>query len=112
VLVALGIYGTLAYLVVARTAELGVRRAIGASRRDLLVLVFREGLKPVLRGIAAGIGISVIAARAIGPRLDLPPLTVAVLAGLSLFLILLTVLSSLLPALRASRVDPLIALRS
>ena len=111
VLVALGIYGTLAYLVVSRTAELGVRRAIGASRRDLLVLVFREGLRPAVRGIAAGAGISLLVARAIGPRLDLPPLTIVILAALAASLLLLALLASLLPALRASRVDPLIALR-
>lgn len=108
----LGIYGMLAYLVTRRTAEIGVRMALGARRPDVVRLVVRESLLPAAAGIALGLAAAypltkVIASMLFGvSRAD--PWTAA---GASAALLLTAAGAALLPALRASRIDPMRALR-
>lgn len=113
VLAAVGLYGMLAYDVSQRTRDLGVRGAVGATRAQLVLLVLRQGFARGLWGLLAGLFLSLLATRLLGAllfgigTLDAPAYT-AVL-GLLLLIILL---ASWLPAYRASRVDPLQALRA
>ena len=107
-----GIYGTLTYLVNRRTSEIGIRMAIGARRPDVVRMIVRESLGPVAVGIGLGLlaafGLTrFIATMLYGVQAD--DLTTMVLA--TAFLFLTAALASLLPALRASRIDPMAALR-
>ena len=111
-LAAIGIYGVISYSVAHRTPEFGIRMALGAAPLEILTLVVRQGLRPVLFGALAGAGASVPATRIIDHLLfktgRLDPLTFAaagvVLAGAAL-------LACYIPARRATRVDPVITLR-
>jgi ABC-type antimicrobial peptide transport system permease subunit len=112
ILAAVGIYGVVAYTTARRTTEFGLRMALGADRGSLLRLVLSGGLRLALMGCAIGITAALVATRAlsslifeVGPR---DPL--AFLAAIALIL-LATVLATLVPALRATRVDPIVALR-
>ncbi len=112
-LAALGIYGLMAYNVSQRSAEIGVRMALGATERDVLKLVGRQGLSLVALGLALGLigafGVTrFMAALLYGISPSDPPTYVA----LSSVLALVGVLACWLPARRATRVDPMIALRS
>jgi putative ABC transport system permease protein len=111
-LAALGVYGVLAYTVASRTRELGVRLAVGAPRGRLFAMVVRDGLRPVALGVAAGLPLA-FAGAVLGRSLlfgiaPADPLTyaatVAVLGTVAL-------LACLVPAARATRVDPLVCLR-
>jgi predicted permease len=109
----LGIYGVLAYVVSQRTQEFGVRMALGARRRDVWRLVLRQAAILVAAGVAVGAGASWALTRLMSSMLfgvsPSDPLTYAiVVAGLSV----VALLACQLPALRATRVDPLIALRA
>jgi len=111
-LASLGLYGLMAYAVKQRTAELGVRFALGAPRPRVLWMVFRESLLLVTFGLALGLPLVIALARLIGPMLfevrPTDPAVVSIAAGV---LLVVGASSSYLPALRASRVDPLTALR-
>lgn len=112
-LAAVGIYGVVSYSVVQRTRELGIRAALGATRAGLLGLVLRGGLRPVLIGTGLGLVLAVgfaTAARAL--LYGVSALDPVLLAGTPLVLAATATLASLLPARRATRVDPLVALRS
>ncbi len=109
---AIGTYGVLAYSVSQRTKELGLRIALGADRRDVLGLVVREGMIVA----AGGIFIGVVVAALIGKTLSALVFGVSIwdppsYAGVLALLTLVSLVSCLLPALRASRVDPITALR-
>jgi predicted permease len=111
-LAAIGLYGVMAFMVVRRTREIGIRMALGADRRNVLGLVMREVL--VLAG--AGIAIAIIASYALGGVVESQLLGVSgrdplVMASATAGLALVAFLAGYLPALRASRVDPLSALR-
>jgi predicted permease len=112
VLGALGIYGVLAYLVNQRTREIGVRLALGASTSDVLSMVVGRGLRLAGLGVAAGLVGSLALTRLMAGVLfgvtPTDPLTFGVVA---LALLAVAALASWLPALRATRVDPLVALR-
>jgi predicted permease len=112
VLVATGLYGTLAYRVNRRTAEIGVRMALGAQRHQVLWMVLRESLLISALGVAVGFPAAIACARLLRSMLfnltPGDPLTfVLALAGISL----VTVLAAAVPARRASSVDPILALR-
>ena len=111
-LVTVGVYSVLAYSTARKTHEIGIRMALGAKRADLLRLVVGAGLRLVVGGIAIGLAISLMLARVIGTELvgitSWDPIT---LTGTTLLLILTATAASLIPARRAARVDPVIALR-
>jgi putative ABC transport system permease protein len=112
VLASVGIYSVLSYIVRGRSREIGIRTALGASRADVLRLVVLEGMTPTLIGIAAGVagalGSSKILEKLVFGVSASDPATLAVVAGT---LAIVALAATLLPAYRASRLDPLIVLR-
>jgi putative ABC transport system permease protein len=110
---AIGLYSVIAYNVAQRTHELGVRVAIGAQAADVIRLVVTDGLRLALLGVAIGVAMAFYAARWVTPLLfDVSAKDPLVFSGVALVLIVTAVLASWLPALRASKVDPNVALRS
>src|SRR5579863_8904733 len=111
-LAGVGLYGVMAYSVSQRTREIGIRMALGARQEGVLRMVMRQGLLLGSLGIAAGLAIFVAATPQLAPLLyRVSPTDPLSIAGAALFLIAVAVLASLIPALRATRVDPIIALR-
>ena len=111
-LAALGLYGVLAFSVAQRTRELGVRIALGAQRADLLWMVVNNGLKLALLGIALGIGGGFLVAKMIASLLfGVSPTDIPTFAGVGAALCGVALAASYIPALRATRVDPMVALR-
>ncbi len=112
-LAAIGVYGVLAYAVSQRTTELGVRIALGAGRADVLRLILAYGMTLAGIGVAAGL---VLAAGAMPQAqtllFEISPFDPAVFAGVAVFLLVVALVASAVPALRATRVDPLVALRN
>jgi predicted permease len=112
-LAALGIYGVLSFAVAQRTRELAVRTALGARRTQLMALVFRSGLEVVVVGMAFGLIASSWLVRAIRALLvDVSPLDPVTYAGAAAVLGLTVVAAILVPAIRATRLDPVIALQT
>ncbi|MPZ19987.1 MAG: FtsX-like permease family protein [Luteitalea sp.] len=110
---AIGIYGVMAYAVSRRTQEMGVRVALGASRRDLLRQFLGRGLGIALAGITVGLCGAVAITRALSSLLfDVEPLDVGVFAGVAIFLGAVGLLASYLPARRAAHLNPVDALRT
>jgi ABC-type antimicrobial peptide transport system permease subunit len=113
VLAAIGIYGVVSYGVAQRTSEIGVRMALGAGRRDVLRLVVGGSLRLALAGVALGLVAALAVTRAMTTLLfgvtATDPATFAVTAAA---LAVVAVLASLVPALRATRIDPIEALRA
>ena len=111
-LAAVGVYAVSASAVTSRTREIGIRAALGASRREVIGLVLRGGLSPVVAGLAAGTAVAAVTGRALSGMLvgvtPSDPVSLAVgvvtLAGAAL-------LANCVPALRAARIDPVVALR-
>jgi predicted permease len=112
VLASLGIYGVVSYSVAQRRNEMGIRLALGATGSDLRGLVLRQGLAPVVIGLAAGLVSAIAAGRVLGGLLfgvsAADPLTMSVVAAV---LLAVAVAACYVPALRAMRSDPLAALR-
>jgi putative ABC transport system permease protein len=112
VLSAVGLHGVLSQLVAQRIPEFGVRRAIGAQTHDLLLLVARQGGTPVLAGLAAGLGLTLAFSRVLSNLLyGIQPADPDALATVAAILLAVASLAILLPATRAARVDPMVALR-
>jgi len=111
-LAAIELYGVMSYSVAQRTHEIGIRMALGARRPDVLVLVAKQGMALVLMGIAAGAILSLGMTRLISGMLfgitATDPLT---FAGVAALLGTVAFLANYLPARRASKVDPVVALR-
>ena len=112
-LAAIGIYGLLAYTVAQRTSEIGIRMALGAQRSSVLRLIVGNGLMLAIIGVAIGAAGSLLATRAL-ERLVFGVSTTdpGVFAFVALALTAVAVTAAAVPALRASRVDPIVALRS
>jgi ABC-type antimicrobial peptide transport system permease subunit len=112
ILSAVGIYGVISYLTGQRTHEIGVRVALGASSRDVLHLVLGEGLKMTLFGVgiglAAALGLTRLITKLIYGVNAADPIT---FAGVALLLTAVALLACFIPARRAMRVDPMMALR-
>lgn len=109
----LGLYGSVAHAVAQRTRELGVRVALGARSRDVLALVLREGMRTVAVGLAAGLALAGLASQALRAFLyGVSPWDPAAFATAPLVLALVGLAACYLPARRATRVDPVEALRS
>jgi putative ABC transport system permease protein len=112
-LAAIGLYSVMAYNVTQRVHELGVRAALGAQQGDLVRLVLGDGLKVGTAGIVIGVVIALVGGQWIAPLLfQVSPHDPLVFAVVSLTLLAVTVLASVFPSRRASRVDPMVALRS
>jgi putative ABC transport system permease protein len=111
VLAAIGVYGVIAYFVTRRTQEIGVRMALGASKRHVIALVFRQAAWPLGLGIAVGLGMSALATRVLSTQLfgvsAYDPLTFIVVV---VALAAVAVVASLIPATRAASLDPTRAL--
>ena len=111
-LAAVGIYGLLAYSVEQRRQEMGIRRALGATPRDVLTLVLREGLMLTIAGIVVGLAGSFALTRTLGTFLfHVSPIDPAIFAATALVFVAVALIASYLPARRAIRIDPLIAIR-
>jgi ABC-type antimicrobial peptide transport system permease subunit len=111
-LASLGLYGLLSYTVSRRTGEIGVRAALGASRSAIAVLVLRDAAVLLAIGLAAGLAIAVAGARAVGGFLyGISGHDPGALGAASGVLILVAMAASLIPSVRATRVDPAEALR-
>jgi len=112
ILAAVGVYGVIAYSVAQRTHEIGVRMALGAQGADVVWLALRQGLRLVIIGLAIGLLISAVATRVLATVLfgisPTDPLTFSAIASL---LGLVALLACWIPARRATKVDPLVALR-
>lgn len=112
-LACLGLYGLMSYAVKQRTAELGVRFALGAPRPRVLWMVFRESLTLMIAGIVIGVPLVAAASRLVGTMLfDVTATDPAIVGGAMIVLLVVGATSSYLPSWRASRVDPLTALRT
>ena len=112
-LAGVGLFGVLSYIVAQRTSEIGIRMALGAQREQVLRMMLLDGLRPALFGLAFGLVISVGVARLIRSMLyGTRPLDPAVFAAVAATLLLVAALACMVPAWRASRLDPMQALRT
>jgi putative ABC transport system permease protein len=111
-LVAIGVYSMISYSVARQTHEIGIRIALGAARSDVLAMVFRSGFKLLAIGVVIGVSVSLVASRVLASQLwgisPRDPLTMAAVVGV---VALAGAAACYLPARRATRVDPMIALR-
>ena len=113
VLAAAGLYGVLTYLVTQRTSEIGVRIALGARREQLLRTILFDGIRPALLGLLVGLAGSAAAVRLIRSMLyQTEPLDPVVFASVAAVLLAVATLACMIPAWRASRLDPIEALRT
>ena len=111
-LAALGIHGVVAYSVAKRTGELGVRMALGARSRDILRLVIEEGMRPVVLGVSLGLAAAFVLSRGIASLLfGVSATDVVTFVGVAFTLTVVAAVSCGIPAGRATRVDPVVALR-
>ena len=113
---AIGLYGVVAYGVSRRTNEFGIRMALGAQRGDIRTLVLRQTFTVVLCGVAIGIGGSLAVVRLLSSAINgmlygIKPTDVSLFMGATISLVAIALLAAFLPARRASRVDPMVALR-
>jgi len=108
----LGIYGVVSYSVTRRRNEIGIRMALGAQRSQLLALVMRQGMAPVVLGLAAGIGVAYFLAQAIrGLLFDIQPADPTTISLVAAILLAVGILACLIPAHRAATTDAISALR-
>jgi predicted permease len=111
-LAGIGIYGVLSYSIATRTRELGLRIALGAGRRDVLGLLLKESLFPLVPGLAAGCGIAFALTRIMASLLyQVSPADPGAYAGAAVFLSAITLLAAYIPARRAVAIDPMLSLR-
>jgi putative ABC transport system permease protein len=112
VLAAIGIYGVIAYSVVQRTREIGIRMALGADRAHVLRLILRQGARIGMLGLLIGTAAAYLSTRALAGMLyGVDPHDPLIFASIAVSLLVVVVLASYVPARRATCVDPLIALR-
>ena len=112
ILAAVGIYGLLAYVVTQRTGEFGIRLALGAQRAKVVASVLGDGLKTTLLGAALGLGAAVLVTPLISSELyAVKPLDPATFIAVTLVMLTVSIAACWMPARRASRVDPMVALR-
>ncbi len=111
-LAAIGIYGVMAYSVSRRTHEIGIRMALGAQRRDVLRMTLSEGARLIVFGLASGLAVALLLTRFLRTLLfGVNPSDPATFLAVSAMLAAAALLACYVPALRATRVDPLVALR-
>ena len=113
VLTALGLYSVVAYGVAQRTHELGVRIALGAGQGSILRLIVRHGVALAITGTLLGIAIALASGRLVAPLLfEVSSHDAVTFVAVALVLVAVSILASVVPAMRASRVDPVVALRA
>jgi putative ABC transport system permease protein len=113
ILAAVGLFGVLSYIVAQRTGEIGVRIALGAQREDVLRLMLADGLRPAIIGLVAGLIASAGVTRLVQSLLyGTQPLDPVVFVLVAVALLAVAALACLIPAWRASRLDPIEALRT
>jgi predicted permease len=111
-LVATGLYGTLAYTVSRRTAEMGIRMALGAQRNEVLRMILRESLVVCIAGLALGLPLVFVSTRLLQSLLfGLAPRDPLTITAAALGIVSVTLIASLIPARRAASIDPQVALR-
>jgi putative ABC transport system permease protein len=112
VLAAVGIYGVMSYSVAQRTREIGIRMALGAQRSDVMRMTIGHGLRLVLTGVAIGLAGAFVLTRVMSTLLfGVSPTDPLTFISISTVLVSVALLASYVPALRATRVDPMFALR-
>jgi predicted permease len=112
-LTAIGLYSVLAYNVAQRTAEIGVRMALGAGRPDIIRMVLRQGMGLVVLGLLLGLGAAAGVARLMDTILfEVEPVSYPVYGAVAVFFAAIAFLACWIPARRAARIDPIIALRA
>ena len=110
-LASIGLFGLMSYNVSRRTNEIGIRMALGAQRQDVLRLVMRESMILVVIGIAVGLTIALASSRFVATLLfGLPPTDIMTMGLAMTVMVAVSALAGYLPARRASRVDPMVAL--
>ena len=113
VLAAIGLYGVMSYSVSWQTHEIGIRMALGANRTDVLRLVVQQGMKMTLIGLSLGlVGAFLMSRVLIGMLYGVSPTDPLTFTGVSIVLLTVALLACLIPAQRATRVDPIVALRA
>jgi len=111
-LAAIGIYGVMSYSVSRRTREIGLRMALGAETRDVIKLIVKQGMGLTLIGAMIGLMLAVAVTRLLTSLLyGVTPTDPATFAGVVLFVVVVAVIACYLPARRATKVDPVLALR-
>jgi ABC-type antimicrobial peptide transport system permease subunit len=112
VLVTIGVYSVIAYSTSRRTHEIGIRMALGAARTDVLKMVIRKGLQLLLAGIVIGLAVSLLLSRVIVSQLwGVSPYDRLIYAGVAGLLLLVGLIACWIPARRATRINPVTALR-
>jgi putative ABC transport system permease protein len=113
ILAAIGIYGLVSYSVSQRSYEIGLRMAVGATRGSIAGMILKQGVRITLAGVAAGLAISFVVTRFLSGLLFgvsfIDPIT---FASVSIFLLLVSIAASLIPAMRAAQIDPIRTLRA
>ena len=113
ILAAIGLYGVMSYSVSWQTHEIGIRMALGANRTDVLQLVVRQGMKMALIGLVLGlVGAFFVSRVLVGMLYGISPTDPLTFTGVSIVLLVVALLACLIPARRATRVDPIVALRA
>jgi ABC-type antimicrobial peptide transport system permease subunit len=112
ILATVGLFGVLTYIITQRTTEIGVRLALGSTRQQVMQLMLKDGLRPAIAGLALGLLASIGVTRLIRSMLFATTgLDPAVFIIVSITLLLAATVACIIPAWRASRLDPIIALR-
>jgi ABC-type antimicrobial peptide transport system permease subunit len=113
VLACVGLYGVISYAVAQRTRELGVRMALGASRRTVMFMVFGQSVRVVVAGIAIGVAAAFFAVRIMAALLyGVEARDLATFFTVPMVLAVTALIATIAPALRATRVSPIVAIRS
>ncbi|HKV60657.1 MAG TPA: ABC transporter permease [Candidatus Acidoferrum sp.] len=112
ILAIVGLYGLIAHLVLQRTREIGIRVALGAQRRDIMRIVLRQGIRATLAGVAIGVVAGLLLTRLLSSLLyGVNPGDWLTFLSVAVLLLAVSLVACLIPALRAMRVDPIVALR-
>jgi putative ABC transport system permease protein len=109
---AVGLYGVISYAVTLRAREVGIRMALGADQSDVLGLIVKQGMRVIVIGVAVGVGLALLSTRLISSMIyGVRPTDPATLGSASLGLVVVAFLATYIPARRATKVDPMVALR-